>query len=189
MTMTQKLILIAGAVIIVALAAALFLTGPSHERTLSGSEGELESVEDAEENDNEASVQEGVALITAAFAGNDVLRCAFAHDDGYYDGVVYVAEGVLAVEVTIPENEAGVTHALVSDSGVHVWVAGQTEGFVFDVPAEVLADPQSAPETFSEYIPDAAQATIECRQWVVDPAVVSVPAEVTFHAMPAMFAW
>lgn len=184
---TKVTIAIVAAVVIIGGGAAYFAMNQDEDTKTATQTTKSTSTEPASSS-QETSVKGSLASIRS---DGKARSCTFTYSgaSGSGSGTMYSdgkGRGLLTMELVTEKGNVGQSNTLTTVDKVYSWTktASGSVGFVFD--ASTLKTESSASSSASSSNTQNASQNfdLKCKNWNVDEAILTVPADVTFSTLP-----
>lgn len=180
---TKVTIAIVAAVVIIGGGAAYFAMNQDEDTKTATQTTKSTSTEPASSS-QETSVKGSLASIRS---DGKARSCTFTYSGGsgtmYSDGK---GRGLLTMELVTEKGNVGQSNTLTTVDKVYSWTktASGSVGFVFDA-STLKTESSTSSSASSSNTQNASQNfDLKCKNWNVDEAILTVPADVTFSTLP-----
>src|SRR3989344_1285640 len=183
--MNKKILLAVGAALVVIGAAAAFLV---MGKDVSPATSDQSSTQ-ANNSSTEKEITSDGNLLTLS-GGGKAQECSMSYSDsnGQGTGKMYTdgkGRGRMQLELTTERGNIGQSNTLVTGGKVYSWTVteGAAIGFVAD--ASTIQPNAAGPPTDSSSQTAGKNFSLNCKSWNVDEAMLAVPTDVNFTALPS----
>ncbi len=170
--MNKKLLLIVGAVLVVAVGAYLFLNKSSSPSS--------------QTSNNPQSPEQLSNMVMSAFEGSGSIKCTFADENS--QGTAYIKNGMVRFE-SVGTDSAKPTNAVMKNDTVWTWETGGTEGFMMKNISQYQNDPNVPEEnkvTADKVREQISQNEANCNKENISDSMFDTPADVVFADFSSM---
>ncbi len=170
--MNKKLLLIVGAVLVVAVGAYLFLNKSSSPSS--------------QTSNNPQSPEQLSNMVMSAFEGSGSIKCTFADENS--QGTAYIKNGMVRFE-SVGTDSAKPTNAVMKNDTVWTWETGGTEGFMMKNISQYQNDPNVPEEnkvTADKVREQISQNEANCNKENIPDSMFDTPADVVFADFSSM---
>ncbi len=117
-----------------------------------------------------------------------VCTMSYSADDGNGTGKMYTdgkGRGRLQIDLTTARGNQGQSNTLITNEKIYSWTKtdGGSFGFVFDA-STIKPDSTGSPTTSNSQTA-GKNFDLKCQDWSVDEAVLTIPTDVNFSALPS----